>query len=325
MKKKGFTLIELLAVIVVLAIIALIATPIVMNVIKKANEGAAERSADNYLKAVDTLIATEKLDGTPIADGEYTIDSTGKLTKDGNSYEVEVSGTKPVGGTIVIANGQVDKDSSTIDYEDYNVTYKDGIAEANEKGDSISELAEFCDLKDGNEKEVGAKYLCDLGDGDRIFYVLEAGSDSVSNSTLESNQIALILEENYNEEVVRWCMSYSDDGTCAVSKLNAELDDIVENTWTKLDKSQIGIPSIQQVLAADGQDENSYSNYPKLKSLWLYDNLYELNEGPIGYWTSTISNSGVYAYMVDNVGSVADLSIGTDNLFGVRPIKILEA
>ena len=34
MKKKGFTLIELLAVIVVLAIIALIATPIVMNVIK---------------------------------------------------------------------------------------------------------------------------------------------------------------------------------------------------------------------------------------------------------------------------------------------------
>ena len=85
MKRKGFTLIELLAVIVVLAIIALIATPIVMNVIKNAQMGAAERSADNYVKAVETLIATEKLDGNSIADGSYTITSTGKLTIDGKA------------------------------------------------------------------------------------------------------------------------------------------------------------------------------------------------------------------------------------------------
>ncbi len=48
--KKGFTLIELLGVIVVLAIIALIATPIVMNTIKNAKKGSAERTADNYIK-----------------------------------------------------------------------------------------------------------------------------------------------------------------------------------------------------------------------------------------------------------------------------------
>ena len=38
MNKKGFTLIELLAVIVILAIIALIATPLVLKYIKKAEE-----------------------------------------------------------------------------------------------------------------------------------------------------------------------------------------------------------------------------------------------------------------------------------------------
>ena len=180
MKKRGFTLIELLAVIVVLAIIALIATPIVMNVIKKANEGAAERSADNYVKAVETLIATEKLDGTPMSDGEYTIDPTGKLKKDGKEYEVEVSGTKPVNGTITIENGQVVKDdTTTIEYKDFTVKYPNGKAEAKEKGESSSELAELCDFieedthnANRNPNTVGAKYTCDLGDGERTFYEL---------------------------------------------------------------------------------------------------------------------------------------------------------
>lgn len=42
--KKGFTLIELLAVIVILAIIALIATPLIMDVINDAKEGAMEQN-----------------------------------------------------------------------------------------------------------------------------------------------------------------------------------------------------------------------------------------------------------------------------------------
>lgn len=41
-KKKGFTLIELLAVIVIVAIISLIATPLIMNVIKDSKDGAYE-------------------------------------------------------------------------------------------------------------------------------------------------------------------------------------------------------------------------------------------------------------------------------------------
>ena len=61
--KKGFTLIELLAVIVVLAIIALIATPIVMNTIKKAKEGANERSIENYKRTVEQAFMNARVDG----------------------------------------------------------------------------------------------------------------------------------------------------------------------------------------------------------------------------------------------------------------------
>ena len=53
MKRQGFTLIELLAVIVVLAIIALIATPIVMNTIESSKKGATLESVRNMVHAAE--------------------------------------------------------------------------------------------------------------------------------------------------------------------------------------------------------------------------------------------------------------------------------
>ena len=53
MKKKGFTLIELLAVIVILAIISLIAVPIVLNIIDDARISSYERSSENILSAAE--------------------------------------------------------------------------------------------------------------------------------------------------------------------------------------------------------------------------------------------------------------------------------
>ena len=132
MKRKGFTLIELLAVIVVLAIIALIATPIVMNTIKNAKKGAAERTADNYIKQVETTIAEKKLENNPLADGPYTIDSNGNLTGNGltESVTIDMSGTKPNGGTVTIANGLVSKEGTTMTVGDYNVVYSEGMCTA---------------------------------------------------------------------------------------------------------------------------------------------------------------------------------------------------
>ena len=48
--KKGFTLIELLAVIVILAIIALIATPIIIGVIDDARKGTFENTSYGVLE-----------------------------------------------------------------------------------------------------------------------------------------------------------------------------------------------------------------------------------------------------------------------------------
>lgn len=64
MKKrmKGFTLIELIALLVIMAILALIVTPLVMSIIRKAEVSADKRSIDAYGRSIELAIAGYLLD-----------------------------------------------------------------------------------------------------------------------------------------------------------------------------------------------------------------------------------------------------------------------
>lgn len=64
MNKRGFTLIELLAVIVILAIIALIATPIILGIINDAKSSAKKRSAELVYTGVEYAYVTAMYNGT---------------------------------------------------------------------------------------------------------------------------------------------------------------------------------------------------------------------------------------------------------------------
>ena len=203
MKKKGFTLIELLAVIVVLAIIALIATPIVMNTIKKSQKGAAERSADNYISAVETALATAKLDSDGIPDGIYTINDKGNLEGNGlkTPLEIEMSGNKPTGGTITIKNGQVTTDSKMTvgSYEiSYNPTTKkyESSDEANGKTYTNGEIVYFnvttgekCSSSDYTETQsnTGVKEGC------MRFYAFNDNRGETVNLILDHNTTATVV------------------------------------------------------------------------------------------------------------------------------------
>ena len=140
MKKsnKGFTLIELLAVIVVLAVIALIATPIVLRLVDEARVGAAESSATAYVKAVENSIlqsmvketnatfcssysATENKETPAIEAKTLTSDeATGCTT----SLEVDVKGNTPDAVTVNVANGSVT--TATFEFGDYTINYANG-------------------------------------------------------------------------------------------------------------------------------------------------------------------------------------------------------
>ena len=93
MKKKGFTLIELLAVIIVLAIIALIAMPIIFNVIENAKLKALENSTYGVIDAVRMNYMENLMNSE---DGTVTL--TGSVTT------LTLSGEHPIAGNWEIKN-----------------------------------------------------------------------------------------------------------------------------------------------------------------------------------------------------------------------------
>ena len=330
MKKKGFTLIELLAVIVVLAIIALIATPIVMNTIEKSKKGAAERTADNYIDAVEIAAATAKLDGNDILDGEYTIDEDGNLlvpSLPSGKLTVDMNGNKPSGGTITIKDGQVTT-KSEMTIGDYDVAYNedDKKYEATKKNmevlckaskskdatkiyhyEGTTLLVDDVEVgklaSDGNPYDLGVIYSCDLGTAEDsknlTFFVLSVDGDNVS----------LIMNKNLINHI-----SWSEDGSNhkdddesaqAVTAKNALRQGI--SGWTKLNQNQVKLPTKAQI-------ENTYTDsFPT----WLSGNI---NLTTIyGYWTSTPDTStsdSAYLFFGERIGAPTV----TMPQYSVRPV-----
>ena len=90
--KNAFTLIELLAVIVILAIIALIATPIILGIVEDAKK-------DAFLRSVELVISTTDMD---IANKTFEEEYIYEIT-DGNisNLEVSVKNTEGMNGNII--------------------------------------------------------------------------------------------------------------------------------------------------------------------------------------------------------------------------------
>ena len=95
-KNKGFTLIELISVLVILAILALIVTPLVLNIIRKARVSADKRSIDAYGRSIELAVASYLLDNGsfPTSIEQLTIEYSGdrvecettKLNSDSSVY-----------------------------------------------------------------------------------------------------------------------------------------------------------------------------------------------------------------------------------------------
>ena len=138
MKKKGFTLIELLAVIVILAIIALISTPIILNIISDSKEESNKRSVELYGKAVENAVAKYQLNNNESILGTFTTTDGKTLTKGEKELKVEYNGNVVCTTTEIYEDGTVYLADCTVNGGDKKYTYgklilKPGAYDANDK------------------------------------------------------------------------------------------------------------------------------------------------------------------------------------------------
>ena len=185
--KKGFTLVELLAVIVVLAIIALIATPQILNVVEKARKGAAKSSALGYIDAVEKQIMVNQLNENPeILDGEYSLPMD-------NKYKISIKGSKPSSGNMTITKSKVV--SATMCINNYTVTYNGKTATVGDK----------CNGSSSNTESGSSNApTIDTCPGCVYAYTMDVWKYSGTPTTLSSNQ----YKTDYREVVSASGMNY---------------------------------------------------------------------------------------------------------------------
>lgn len=204
MKNKGFTLMELLAVIVILSIIALIATPIIIDIIENVRQNSKARSAELYIDAVEYAIANNASLNNKIEDGTYRIMSDGNvcigtLETDnctGEILEVKVDGEKPNGDRIIIRNGEIV--NYIIQFGEIIITSKDEMLNGN--GQSFYTLApstltfrSSAPLSEFKEVKINGEVI------DSSYYTLTEGSTIV---TLSIDYLKTLVPTNYKITIV---------------------------------------------------------------------------------------------------------------------------
>lgn len=346
MNKKGFTLIELLAVIVILAVIALIATPIIMNVINDAREGAAKDSMYSYVKAVELKATQELKSDLNMLSGTYeTIDGHlygGQMKK----MDVNLKGIKPDDnvGTITLNNGVVT--SASLKFDGYDIDY------------------------DGNNSKIGAKKY---SVGDVIYFDptgkvadCKAGKEWTANNTVttcykwnvikdKGSSIEMLLDHNL-EKNVAWISkddyialggsesgygSYGDNSKGPKTAVKQMKNDT--SSWTKVETltsadniqtkrylieysgMKARLINVQEILSI--VKNNTWSQTGDAidisKAPWLYQNLDNIASTiqQYGYWSATDKGSYAnYAWYVGYYERYATAYVKSESSMGIRPI-----
>ncbi len=121
MKKKGFTLIELLAVIVILAIIALIATPLVLKYIEKSRKESKVDSTYSFVRNLETQMANYAIENNG---KKYPAEQTITKIADLPGLNINVKGENPTDGKVCISSdGQIEKGIFEFNDGKYYVSY----------------------------------------------------------------------------------------------------------------------------------------------------------------------------------------------------------
>ena len=356
MRKNGFTLIELLAVIVILAIIALIATPIILGIINDAREESNERSVELYASAVRNGIAAYQLrEGKEVLPGTYN--ESNPLP-----FKPEYEGKVDCENVIIGEDGKVSLEGCTVNGGEKQYSY--GIEQETPSLAGTIGICNPISVATEGTYTAGDKYECDVDPNkegyDQIFYVLttpasgatsvnlimdsniRTGGEAVKEATPTAEQkglVAWITQTDYEREDVggtKWS-SYEDRNTFGPITAIEYLQTATEG-WTNVNPQ-----TISTFTDDAGETHNMAKTYTvnarmpyyseisnvSESTLYLIDYLLNDNEiagrngvsGVYGYWMlSSDASASFSAWYVHYIGYANGSIVDDDGRIGARPV-----
>ena len=358
---KAVTLIELLAVIIILAIVALIATPIILDVVEDARKSAGLSESNMILSGINNYCATEEIKAQMNSEYEI-ICKSGMLTTDvekmvnrGNAEILEIEYTDKLTWLKVKSNGHI------YSYQDNAMV--EGDLEKPEVAYSVGDLLKI-QVSDSETQNI---------------YVLEVNGDEIVgilDRNLPGGTVAWISEEDYN---IATGSDISDDYSNNKEQLNQNLytygavtanKALNERTssWNKVTKkylpeatTMLKLTEYYKELESSGETANWESKYftdfngfmqanegamncssgsecreaitaaggsKYLLPEWATINLETTGDSSagVGYWTSTPMNYSVVsvpdgAWYVSGDGDLLGDCVGYSGAYGVRPAE----
>ena len=297
-KEKGFTLIELIAVLVIMAILALIVTPLVMSIIRKARISADKRSIDAYGRSIELAIAGYLLDTGkfPTSIDQLTIEYSGnkvecETTQINTDSSVYLAGCKVDGRSVEGYTYGTDKNTTpSTSYKAYKV------------GDEVTyNNANYYVIKNSSASEDSVTLLKaePLTAEEIATYSAGTGADTGSNGV-----IAYGVTSNYSISYVKqtidaWKTARAPFATEARLISLDELKD--ELGYEFIDNGSVQLWSLTE-------------NTPN----WVWT-------GAFAYWTMiTYNDSTSQVLIVSNNGALANIEVGNNgHYYVIRPVIVL--
>ncbi len=327
--KKGFTLVELLAVIVVLGIIALVITPVILEMIKTAENGTAESAMLGYVRAVE----------------KYYVDSLeeGKLLEDNRTYSVDelkksikTTGAQPTSGEIFINDsGLVGTSRVCINnkYVDYDGTNAIVNKEKNCKELLYSTLADTLRVACSKNNTNGL-----VEDDNGVCYYKGTSSQITSNYYSYGGVLWRIVAINQDRSIV--LITDATLKTTNFGSYTSETDNCIKNgSCSKLEDSNVSswmnntfLPSLttRNGILTKSYDRKYYNGSEVVNGSFkgvvtLLSELQYRNAGAAdsylnkneSLWLADIYSSS-YVRTIESDGSISLRAPG--NTLGVRPI-----
>ena len=304
MKRKNlraFTLIELIAVLVIMAILALIVTPLVMNIIRKARIAADKRSIDAYGRSIELAIAGYLLD-------------TGKFPTDVNQLSIEYSGDE-----VVCSTTQLNDDSSV---------YLTGCTV---KGRAVDYA--YGEDKNTAQEPVAPTYTA-YTVGDHVsyngvtYYVIEdSGTSSDTVKLLKENPLTKTEMDNLNLSGITITeanngygdVQYGSSVDYSTSTVKQVVDKWAEGAVKSGDTATARLITYDDLTDNLGfEKKNEGTIYPSSNGntpSWVYNSNY-------AYWTmSQYGDSPFEVWLVTSDGRLLSLGVSSSNM--VRPVLVL--